>query len=118
VASELTDLEYKLISLCHGRSIDKWMREVAATSTDFDEPKRMARSQSKILAKLRTRHIDLATGLLEEYLLTGERYLIEPILSTLQIMPAYSNTREVTRFREELDELIESIWIQLVIEGV
>lgn len=115
----LTDLEYRLLALFNGQTITRWLQAVATTSTYFDKPGKSAgRAQEKIVEAIRRRHIYLGKGLLDEYLLTRDRSLLEPILSTLQIMPAYSNFSAVTQLRNELDEMIESIWIQAVIEGV
>jgi hypothetical protein len=111
----LTELDYRLIELCYGDRTGAWIQKLVAWAED-EGMITSAESQPHETALL-YRHTHHAKVFLEQFLKSHDPALVPLILNEFRELPTYDRAKSVVEARQELDELVESIWLQALWEG-
>jgi hypothetical protein len=110
--------EYRLIALCYGEIIERWMEATALLIAGDPKDQRFYERVRKADATLRA-FVSHILNELDLFMASGDDVHLASVLKRFRNLPSFSTSEAnySRKEREKLDALVETVWIQALMEG-
>jgi hypothetical protein len=112
------ETEYRLIALCYGEIIERWMEATALLIAGDPKDQRFYERVRKADATLRA-FVSHILNELDLFMASGDDVHLASVLKRFRNLPSFSTSEAnySRKEREKLDALVETVWIQALMEG-